>query len=59
MPVCVGPNRKPHCWFSQEAAHFMLLIIPTRFFVVVRIVCESIFVLFDPYARFHILVKFG
>ena len=20
-PVCVGPVRKPHCWFSQEAAH--------------------------------------
>ena len=21
-PVCVGPVRKPHCWFSHEAAHF-------------------------------------
>ena len=20
--VCVGPVRKPHCWFSHEAAHF-------------------------------------
>ena len=20
-PVCVGPVRKPHCWFSHEAAH--------------------------------------
>ena len=20
--VCVGPGRKPHCWFSHEAAHF-------------------------------------
>ena len=20
-PVCVGPVRKPYCWFSQEAAH--------------------------------------
>ena len=19
--VCVGPVRKPHCWFSHEAAH--------------------------------------
>ena len=19
-PVCVGPLRKPHCWFSHEAA---------------------------------------
>ena len=19
--VCVGPGRKPHCWFSHEAAH--------------------------------------
>ena len=21
-PVCVGPVRKPHCWFSHEAAQF-------------------------------------
>ena len=20
-PVCVGPVRKPHCWFSHKAAH--------------------------------------
>ena len=20
--VCVGPGRKPHCWFSHEAANF-------------------------------------
>ena len=28
-PVCIGPVRKPHCWFSHEAAHlftFMVLI---------------------------------
>ena len=24
-PVCVGPVRKPHCWFSHEAAHLWLL----------------------------------
>ena len=22
--VCVGPVRKPHCWFSHEAAHILL-----------------------------------
>ena len=22
-PVCVGAVRKPHCWFSHEAAHFI------------------------------------
>ena len=22
-PICVGPVRKPHCWFSHEAAHFL------------------------------------
>ena len=22
-PVCVGPGRKPHCWFSHEAAHLL------------------------------------
>ena len=21
--VCVGPVRKPHCWFSHEAAHII------------------------------------
>ena len=20
-PICVRPSRKPHCWFSHEAAH--------------------------------------
>ena len=24
-PVCVGPVRKPHCWFSHKAAHFIVL----------------------------------
>ena len=24
-PVCVGPVRKPHCWFSHEAAQLMIL----------------------------------
>ena len=22
-PVCVGPVRKPHCWFSHETAHML------------------------------------
>ena len=22
--VCVGPVRKPHCWFSHEAAHLVV-----------------------------------
>ena len=22
-PVCVGPVRKPHCWFSHEEAHLL------------------------------------
>ena len=22
-PVCIGHGRKPHCWFSHEAAHFI------------------------------------
>ena len=25
-PVCVGPVRKPLCWFSHEAAHFIMLL---------------------------------
>ena len=25
-PVCVGPVRKPHCWFSHEEAHFINLL---------------------------------
>ena len=24
--VCVGPGRKPHCWFSHKAAHFEILL---------------------------------
>ena len=23
-PVCVGAGRKPHCWFSHEAAHSLV-----------------------------------
>ena len=23
--VCVGPVRKPHCWFSHEAAHLYIV----------------------------------
>ena len=23
-PVCVGPVRKPHCWFSHEAAQYIV-----------------------------------
>ena len=23
-PVCVGPVRKPHCWFSHEAAQILI-----------------------------------
>ena len=26
-PVCVGPGRKPHCWFSHEAAQVYKLLI--------------------------------
>ena len=26
-PVCVRPVQKPHCWFSHEAAHFILLLV--------------------------------
>ena len=23
--VCVGPSQSPHCWLSQEAAHYRML----------------------------------
>ena len=26
-PVCVGPVRKPHCWFSHEAAHVIKMLL--------------------------------
>ena len=44
-PLCVRPVRKPHCWFSHEAAHiimisnyvffnrFLHLMVVTNFFV--------------------------
>ena len=40
-PVCVGPVRKPHCWFSHEAAH--LLAKRTLNFSWVGFVNESIY----------------
>ena len=37
--VCVGPVRKPHCWFSHKAAHiFRKLNVLQSFFNVVGIV---------------------
>ena len=27
--VCVGPVRKPHCWFSHETAHFLYICFQT------------------------------
>ena len=32
-PVCVGPVRKPHCWFSHEAAHIISLRLNARHLV--------------------------
>ena len=29
-PVCVGPVRKPHCWFSHEAAQMEMDIASTN-----------------------------
>ena len=36
-PVCVGPVRKPHCWFSHEAAHIFIQL-DTVYFVYMSIV---------------------
>ena len=30
-PVCVGPVRKPHCWFSHEAAQMIRCLSFLRF----------------------------
>ena len=29
-PVCVGPVRQPHCWFSHEAAHILEISLITH-----------------------------
>ena len=39
-PICVGPVRKPHCWFSHEAAHLLL--------------CVCVWALFDKKVTFMI-----
>ena len=31
--VCVGPVRKPHCWFSHEAAQIMPFIVSLKVFL--------------------------
>ena len=28
--VCVGPVRKPHCWFSHEVAHIINPLLPNQ-----------------------------
>ena len=54
-PVCVGPVRKPHYWFSHEAAHIVIsfVVLFVSSFVL------KFFVLFAPYMYVVIyLVKF-
>ena len=29
-PVCVGPVRKPHCWFSYDAAQVLVSVVNTK-----------------------------
>ena len=29
--VCVGPVRKPHCWFSHEAAQILIIVLHDSF----------------------------
>ena len=38
-PVCVGPFRKPHCWFSHETAHFIITI--STIFALLRYVIKG------------------
>ena len=35
-PDCVGPVRKPHCWFSHEAAHLLTRLIHHHFSCIMR-----------------------
>ena len=41
-PVCVGPVRKAHCWFSHEAAHLFSIVSD------IHICCSSFFLLLSP-----------
>ena len=50
MSVCVGPVRKPHCWFSNEVAHLTL----TRKYTS-RITVYTIFAYM--YVFFHYIAK--
>ena len=40
-PVCVGLVRKPHCWFSHEAAH-ILTASSAGFFLLALIICRCL-----------------
>ena len=42
-PVCVGPVRKPHCWFSHEEAHLI-----TKFAIHIRACPAGIVVQVEP-----------
>ena len=48
--VCVGPVRKPHCWFSHEVAHFpdhsncsFIIFSITCIYTVVSMIEKSLF----------------
>ena len=47
---------------SERPSNFILLIVPRRYFCCGSncfVFWKRIFVLFEPYVRFHILVQFG
>ena len=48
-PVCVGPVQKPHCWFSHEAAHLLMLCFET---------CPDDFPHFYLYIFFYLFIFF-
>ena len=48
-PVWVGPVRKPHCWFSHEAAHMIICKVMMYISVLIQIL--------DRKCQFHLFVN--
>ena len=54
-PVCVGPVRKPHCWFSHQAAHLTICIYCHHFYHIPKKTSVNPFLCFALFATNLIL----
>ena len=49
-PVCVGPVRKPHCWFSHEATHKGLCPLKKSIITIPELISDGVIIWMSPHS---------